>query len=88
MAVTVGNLIFVMGGTPPTTGSLYKNEAYSPITDTWATKTSMPDRHTGGAIGATSSKVYVASGYQNQYRLDIYDVATNLWTAGAPSCGL
>ncbi len=88
MAVTAGNLIFVMGGGPPILGSLYKNEAYSPITDTWATKTSMPDRHTGGGIGATSSKVHVASGWQNLLRLDIYDVATNSWTAGAPSCGL
>lgn len=86
-AATVGNAIYVCGATPPTP-AVTKMEAYYPVTDTWATKQAMPGTHVGGAIGATSSKIYVASGYPNVLTLHIYDVAADLWTAGAPSCVL
>ncbi len=83
----MGNVIFVMGGAPPG-AARSKNEAYYPVTDTWMTKQAMPTFYVGGAIGATSSKIYVASGYPNLVTLHIYDVPTDSWTAGAPSCVL
>ncbi len=84
LAATVGAAIYVCGGSPPTT-TLVKNEAYYPVTDTWATKQAMPGLHSGGAIGATSTKIYVAGGYPAQNTLHIYDAAADTWAIGAPS---
>jgi hypothetical protein len=82
LAATVGTAIYVCGGSPP---SVYntRNEAYYPVTDTWATKQAMPGLHSGGAIGATSSKIYIAGGYPAQSTLHIYDAAADTWAIGA-----
>ncbi len=82
LAATVGTAIHVCGGTPPST-VLVKNEAYYPVTDTWMTKQSMPGLHSGGAIGATSTKLYIAGGYPAQSTLHIYDAAADTWALGA-----
>jgi hypothetical protein len=82
LAATVGTAIHVCGGTPPSAYNT-RNEAYYPVTDTWATKQAMPDLHSGGAIGATSTKIYIAGGYPAQSTLHIYDAAADTWALGA-----
>ncbi len=82
LAATVGTAIYVLGGTNPGTG-LVRNEAYYPVTDTWATKQAMPGHHAGGAIGATSTKLYIAGGYPATSNLHIYDAAADTWALGA-----
>jgi len=82
LAATVGTAIYVCGGSPPSAYNT-RNEAYYPVTDTWATKQAMPERHTGGAIGATSTKLYIAGGYPATSNLHIYDAAADTWALGA-----
>jgi hypothetical protein len=82
LAATVGTAIYVCGGSPPSAYNT-KNEAYYPVTDTWATKQAMPGLHSGGAISATSSKIYIAGGYPAQSTLHIYDAAADTWALGA-----
>jgi hypothetical protein len=55
------------------------NEVYEPATDTWTTKSSMPNP--GGYVSAVvDSKIYVISPGLTQ----IYDPATDTWCIGSP----
>jgi hypothetical protein len=55
------------------------NEVYDPATDTWTTKSPMPN--SGGYVSAVvDSKIYVISPGLTQ----IYDPATDAWNAGSP----
>jgi hypothetical protein len=83
LAATVGTAIYVCGGSPPSAVNV-KNEAYYPVTDTWVTKQAMPGLHSGGAIGATSTKIYIAGGFPAQSTLHIYDAAADTWAIGGP----
>ena len=82
LAATVGDAIYVCGGNG---NAKLTVEAYYPLTDTWTAKQDMPQDHAGGVIGATATKIYVAGGVpsSSEKTLDIYDVATGVWTTGA-----
>ncbi len=85
-AANVMNRIYLMGGNvAPGAGS--KNEAFSPLTDTWTTVASLPIARGGAAIGVKFNKVYVAGGSTNigitlTSAMSVYDPATDVWTTG------
>lgn len=60
---------------------------FNPTTNTWSTRRPAPRYHRLGAAGVINNKFYVAGGFKGDQpvaALDIYDPATNSWTAGAP----
>jgi N-acetylneuraminic acid mutarotase len=87
-AVEVGEKIYVIGGC----GGPRANEEYNPATNSWATKTSLPQpkrRGMGAVAGAVNGKVYFMGGHQGPPPgqtvnfNDEYDPTTNSWTTKA-----
>ena len=67
---------------------------YDPATNTWVTLRPPPTAHDFGGSGVIAGKLYLAGGghaengwYVPHAQLDIYDPATDMWTAGAPMPG-
>ena len=69
-------------------------KVYDPVTDSWSLKAVDPVLRGETAAGVINNKIYVAEGWGGQYgsdsnvpltALEIYDPATDSWTAGAPS---
>ena len=61
---------------------------YNPLTDTYTQKASLPQSILSWATCAYSSgNIYIVNGYQNGARnyVQIYNIATNTWSQGAPS---
>jgi hypothetical protein len=77
-AATLGDKIHVIAG-----GSLAptktKNEVYSPVTDSWTSKVSVPTGYNGGFVGAWDAAILVGGGSS----MHKYTQATDAWTAGA-----
>jgi len=60
---------------------------YNPATDTWSNLAASPDQHFLGPSVYYNGKVYVVAGFGaagTSNVLQIYDVAGNSWTLGAP----
>jgi N-acetylneuraminic acid mutarotase len=86
-AAVIEGKIFVAGGRPPH-GSDFA--AYDVASDRWAVLPNLPTQRNHLAAGAIGGKVYVAGGRfgggfnsEKTAALEIYDPATNRWTAGA-----
>jgi len=89
VAITVGNLIYVIGGAAPNPGaptaiissrgpsrSLSTNEAYDPVTNQWVEKSPMPTPRNHMFAGAVNGKIYIIGGrIPNQY---VSVAATNI----------
>jgi hypothetical protein len=87
-AATLRDTIFVCGAEEPPQG---KNvEAYSAPTDSWTTKKAMPAAHSGLAVAASATQLFVAAGFFNLLTMHIYDAATDSWANGvlSTSCRL
>ncbi len=87
-AAVVDGKIYVAGGRPPR-GSDFA--VYDPAADRWTTLPNLPTQRNHLAVVAIERKVYVAGGRfgggfnsEKTAALEIYDPATNRWTAGAP----
>ncbi|MDI6809633.1 MAG: DUF2341 domain-containing protein [Candidatus Eisenbacteria bacterium] len=88
----VDDKIYVIGGYsygPGPTGAINVNEAYDPLTDTWATKEPLPVSKYGvvrenPVIGG---KIYVVPGLDGGFHLDnyAYDPATDSWEQKSPA---
>jgi parallel beta-helix repeat protein len=69
------------------------NEVYDPVTDTWATKTSAPNRITSGASAVANGKIYFlatsVSNLDTGAFIQIYNPIQDSWSIGsfAPSYG-
>ncbi|UCH13069.1 MAG: hypothetical protein JSV22_08105, partial [Bacteroidales bacterium] len=82
----IGGAQQIFGNPTPTTTSI---DAYDPEQDSWTHITDMPVSrydHTASLVG---SKIYIIGGYDDPYtqpfsQVDIYDLATDTWTTGAP----
>lgn len=88
-ANAVNGKIYVMGGfqyqdlpPPSTTIGLNVNEAYDPETDTWTTKTPIPELTSNPASATLDNKIYLIGGFQSDLN-QIYDPATDTWSQGA-----
>jgi hypothetical protein len=80
----VNGKIYLIGGQTPTESDRYGiktnvNEAYDPQTDTWETKTPMPDSFYWYASAVVGSKIYII--WRNI--TEIYDTETDSWAYGA-----
>jgi hypothetical protein len=91
-ANVVGGKIYLIGGTVPDNKSipgfrnLSANEVYDPATDTWTTKTPIPNATTISASVTVGNKIYVigreaVSSFDNLNQ--IYDPQTDRWTLGS-----
>jgi N-acetylneuraminic acid mutarotase len=65
------------------------NEVYSPATDTWETKTSMPTSRGDAHANAVDGKIYLISGstggpYSTVALNEVYDPETDTWTTKEP----
>ena len=81
VAATVGDYFYFIGGYADgtSTDDVY---AYSPITDTWETKTNLPLPRNGACGAAIDGKIYVVGGnFTNS--LYIYDTETDTWETGS-----
>jgi len=81
VAATVGDYFYFIGGYAAGVASddVY---AYSPLTDTWETKTSMPGARGGACGAAIDGKIYVVAGDFSS-TLYIYDTETDTWETGS-----
>ncbi len=98
-AVAANDKIYAIGGVnaggidqPPAQG-LKRNEEYSPSTNTWTEKASMPTGRYSLAITEYQGKVYCIGGLANKTMFgtdlalgtnEIYDPRTDTWTDAAP----
>lgn len=87
-AAVIGGRIYVAGGRPPRGHDF---AVYEPAADRWTVLPNLPTQRNHLAAGAIDGKVYVAGGRfgpgfnsEKSPALEIYDPATNRWTAGAP----
>jgi len=69
-------------------------KVYDPVTDSWSLKAADPVLRGQTAAGVINNKIHVAEGWDGQFgsdansptnALEIYDPATDSWTAGTPS---
>jgi len=89
--VTFGGQFYVIDGT---NGTSHAPQVYDPATNTWSVKAVDPVLRSESAAGVMNNKIYVAEGWGGQYgsdsnaptsALQIYDPATDSWTAGPSS---
>jgi hypothetical protein len=84
VAVTVGSGIYVLGGGAPPSDVRQRLEVYSPLSDSWTTKTAIPfgSGAAGAGGGSCGSTVVFGGGYPNKNTFALYNTATDLWAAG------
>jgi hypothetical protein len=93
--VAFGGKFYVIDGADNgENGGVAPPQVYDPITDSWSFKATDPVRRAETVVGVINNKIYVAEGWAGQFgsdsnapttALEIYDPATDSWTAGAPS---
>ena len=65
------------------------NEVYDPATDTWATRSPIPNAASYYASAVVNNKIYIVSEYYNEERIEpegltqIYDPETDSWSTGS-----
>lgn len=86
--------IFVLGGTIPTQGGpVGTNEEYDPVADRWIPRAPMPTPRWRHGAAFLNGKIYVVGGNmfdgfsvlfgrEDVPWVDVYDVATDTWSAG------
>jgi N-acetylneuraminic acid mutarotase len=91
-AAVVDGKIYVAGGRTVETGSAF--EVYDPAAELWTILPRIPTQRNHLGVAAIDGKVYVAggrfgSGFNSERTdaLEIYDPATNSWSAGARMLG-
>jgi hypothetical protein len=57
-------------------------EIYDPKTDTWESKTPLPNPRIGITANSVAGRIYVVGG--DTFEFDVYDPAANSWTTKAP----
>src|SRR5512135_2553497 len=99
-AGVINGVLYVVGGTdavpPPDEGSAAShtaNEAYDPVTDSWAAKAPFPEGP-GGVVyagaGVIAGKLYIVGGVfsndalQPRNTLEVYDPVADVWTSKTP----
>ncbi len=84
VAVTVGNGIYVLGGGAPPSNVRARHEVYSPLADSWTTKTALPAASgaAGAGGGSCGSNVVFGGGYSYKNTFALYTTATDLWALG------
>ncbi|MBE3142779.1 MAG: hypothetical protein IMZ61_02505, partial [Planctomycetes bacterium] len=89
LANAVNGKIYLIGGfqyrdlpPPQTTLELGVNEVYDPETDSWTTKTSLPNTSYGPASTTADNKIYVISGFHSNLT-QIYDTESDTWSQAA-----
>src|SRR5438552_1487627 len=83
---TDGTYVYVYGGQTSTGGFLNDLWRWNPATQTWTQLANMPTAK-GNIQGAYwNGKIYVPGGYIGSHITEnaIYDIASNMWTTGAP----
>jgi N-acetylneuraminic acid mutarotase len=87
-AAVIGGRIYVAGGRPPRGHDF---AVYDVAANRWTVLPDVPTARNHLAVGAIGGRVYVAGGRfgagfnsEKTAALEIYDPATNRWTAGAP----
>ena len=89
-SAVVNGLLYVIGGYTTTNGSNGPTGAvqvYSPTSNTWATKTSMPTVRGNAAAVVDGGMIYVIGGYDSTTELSTvekYNPATDTWSTEAP----
>ena len=85
----VDNIIYTIGGleSGSQTGLLGRVvEAYDPVANKWTTKASLPEGRFNMPAAACNGKIYIFGGVDTKLKVvdtvDVYDIATNTWTAG------
>ncbi|WP_041170390.1 thrombospondin type 3 repeat-containing protein [Vibrio sp. EJY3] len=83
----VNNEIYVVGGSPSSSGSSASVEVdvYDTVTQTWSTGPSMPTARQRTASGVINGQLYIAGGANNSNsmigELTALDIATGVWSA-------
>ena len=94
VAEAINGKIYVAGGRDPLGNSLNTAEVYDPATDSWSPVAAMATRRDNAGSATFNGKLYVFGGrirdaggvtIDGQLNtMEIYDPATDLWSAGAP----
>jgi len=83
----VENKIYCIGGITGKLGAQLNytqvNEIYDPATDTWETKTPIPDADTGQA-NVVGDKIYFIGGGSDEVLTQVYNPETDSWTTNSP----
>ncbi|HVF48194.1 MAG TPA: kelch repeat-containing protein [Pyrinomonadaceae bacterium] len=85
----INGLIYVVGGYDRNSRSLPSNDAYDPVADRWASKSSMPTARevAGTNTAVVDGKLYVIGGNARGYcsnANEAYDAATDTWASRTP----
>ncbi len=88
-AGVIDGILYVVGGDVfGQNASVNTLRAYTPGTDSWQFKASMPSARQRVAVGVIDGKLYAAGGFSTccapQTTLDIYDPVFDTWTTAAP----
>ncbi|MDP3557430.1 MAG: kelch repeat-containing protein [Bacteroidota bacterium] len=73
------NMVYCVGGYPPTTAFA----RFNPATNTWTTLASCPTGNWEGSCVSVNNKIYYAGGETVESLMRIYDIATDTWSTGA-----
>lgn len=80
-AATVNGKIYVMGGSPASSGYFSKAcYEYTPESDSWTRKADLPTGRINFAIAVVGNKIYVIGGDPFSDKVDVYDPATDTWS--------
>ena len=84
--VTDGTYIYVFGGGDASSDYLNDLWRWDPFTQTWTKLANMPTGKQNIQGAYWNGKIYVPGGYIGSHITEnaIYDIATNMWTTGAP----
>ncbi len=83
------SVLYAMGGTTESRGSLSRVLAYNVATNTWSWKAPMPvPLFRSNGAGVVGGKIYISGGFNRTWRLNwsflMYDPTTNRWTEKKP----
>lgn len=88
----VNGKLYLIGGHDDSGTMISAVEEFDPVTNTWSFKAPLPLPRTGSAVAELGGLIYVISGglpfdgvgYPSPTNVDIYDPATDTWSAGPP----
>lgn len=91
MAAANGKL-YLIGGHDDSSTMIGAVEEYDPATNSWSSRAPLPLPRTGAAVAVVNGLIYVISGglpydgigYPSPSNVDVYNPATDTWSAGPP----